>query len=57
MEWLQEFLRDNNVEFETQPAPEQLEAARERGDREEGEEGEGEDGDDAPAQEEGIYEI
>lgn len=38
MEALQGFLRENNVEFQTDPAPEQLEAVRE--DAAAGEEGE-----------------
>ena len=49
MEELQGFLRENNVNFETDPAPEQVEAAG----KEEEEEGEGADGeegeDEAPA--------
>ena len=43
VEQLQAFLRENNVDFETKPAPEQLEAAGEEKEEEEEEE-EGGDG-------------
>lgn len=60
VDWLQAFLRDNNVQFETQPSPEQLEAAQKAGgDGEEGEAEAGEaegDGEEAPAQAEGTPE-
>ena len=58
VDWLQAFLRDNNVQFETQPSPEQLEAAQKAGgDGEEGEAVEAEgNGDEAPAQAEGTTE-
>jgi hypothetical protein len=53
VDWLQAFLRENKVDFETQPAPEQLEAAQQARGEEDGEEGavEAGDGEDAPAQE------
>ena len=53
MDWLQAFLRENKVDFETQPAPEQLEAGQQARGEEDGEEGAVEpgDGEDAPAKE------
>ena len=49
VEALQDFLRENNVDFETDPAPEQLEAARE-GAEEEGEAAEEEEEAEAKAE-------
>ena len=38
MDWLQAFLQENKVDFETQPAPEQLEAGQQARGEEDGEE-------------------